>query len=120
MHRRRLPCYNLLVMGTVKAAAKKATGTAEGESVQEAIEVFNAKQQFFSSVLSMSWQLALTVVIPVVAGVKLDRMLDTSPSLTLTGFFLAITAACVVVWNTVKDVNKLQAEEEKENKPRAK
>ena len=102
-----------------KAAANKTTTSADGD-IQQALNTFNAKQQFFSSVLSMSWQLALTVVIPVIAGVKLDQKFDTAPSLTLTGFFLATTAACVVVWNTVKDVNKLQAEEEKEGNKRKK
>jgi F0F1-type ATP synthase assembly protein I len=98
-----------------KAAASKKTTTATAD-LQQAVEVFDAKQRFFSSTLSMSWQLALTVVIPVVAGVKLDQKFDTSPSLTLTGFFLAAFAACYVVWNTVKDVNKMQAEDEKKKR----
>ncbi|HTE58318.1 MAG TPA: AtpZ/AtpI family protein [Verrucomicrobiae bacterium] len=92
------------------AATRKTTTTAD---LQQAAEVFNAKQRFFSATLNMSWQLALMVVIPVVAGVKLDQKFDTAPSLTLTGFFLAAFAACYVVWNTVKDVNKLQAEDDK-------
>jgi F0F1-type ATP synthase assembly protein I len=98
-----------------KAAASKTTTQAEGD-LQQALDTFNAKQQFFSSALNMSWQLALTVVIPVVAGVKLDQKFDTSPSLTLAGFFLASFAAAMVVWNTVKDVNKAQANEAKTTK----
>lgn len=94
-----------------KAAVRKTTTPAEAE-LQQVIDTFDAKQQLFTSVLSMSWQLALTVVIPVVAGVKLDQHFDTAPSLTLTGFFLAAFAACTVVWNTVKDVNKAQAIED--------
>jgi len=97
-----------------KAAAKKTATSAE-DDIQQALDTFNAKQRFFTAALNMSWQLALMVVIPVVAGVKLDQKFDTSPSLTLTGFFLAAFAACTVVWNTVKDVNKLQADDEKKN-----
>ncbi|HTE22795.1 MAG TPA: AtpZ/AtpI family protein [Candidatus Limnocylindria bacterium] len=97
-----------------KAAARKTTTRSNkpGDDIQQALDTFNARQQFFTAALTMSWQLALTVVIPVVAGVKLDQKLDTSPSLTLAGFFLAAFAACTVVWNTVKGVNKLQAEED--------
>jgi F0F1-type ATP synthase assembly protein I len=102
-----------------KAAVRKTTTPAEA-TIQQTLEVFNAKQRFFTSALSMSWQLALTVVIPVVAGVKLDQKFDTSPSLTLTGFFLAAFAACMVVWNTVKDVNRLQAAEDKKVNKRKK
>lgn len=94
-----------------KAAATRKTTTATAD-LQQAAEVFNAKQRFFSATLNMSWQLALMVVIPVVAGVKLDQKFDTTPSLTLAGFFLAAFAACFVVWNTVKDVNRLQAEDD--------
>lgn len=95
------------------AAGQKTTTTAESDTIQQALGTFTAKQQFMTSVLSMSWQLALTVVIPVIAGVKLDQRFDTSPSLTLTGFFLAAFAACMIVWNTVKGVNKLQSDEDK-------
>ena len=97
-----------------KAAASKTTTHAE-DTVRQTLDTFNAKQQFFTAALNMSWQLALTVVIPVVAGVKLDQKFDTSPSLTLTGFFLAAFAACMVVWNTVKGVNKMQATEDKQS-----
>lgn len=99
-----------------KPVTKKGSDTAEGD-IQRALDVFNAKQKFFTSALNMSWQLALTVVIPVVGGVKLDQRFDSAPSLTLAGFFLAAFAACVVVWNTVRDLNNSQAEEDKkENK----
>jgi F0F1-type ATP synthase assembly protein I len=105
---------------SIKAAAgKKTTTTAGSDNIQQSIDTFAAKQQFISSTLSMSWQLALTVVVPVIAGVKLDEKFNTSPSLTLTGFFLAATAACVVVWRVVKDVTKQQAEEDKEKESSA-
>lgn len=84
--------------------------TTAADEIQQTLDTFTAKQKFFSAALNMSWQLALTVVIPVVAGVKLDEKFDTSPSLTLAGFFLAAFAACMVVWNTVKGVNKSLAD----------
>jgi F0F1-type ATP synthase assembly protein I len=104
---------------SIKAAAGKKTTTTAENDIQQTLDTFTAQQQFMSSVLSMSWQLALTVVIPVIAGVKLDEKFNTSPSLTLTGFFLATAAACIVVSRVVKDVTKQQAVK-KEKEPSAK
>lgn len=101
-----------------KAAAK--TTTTDGSNLKQTLDVYNAKQQFFASTLNMSWQLALTIVIPVVAGVKLDERLGTSPSVTLAGFFLAVGMGSMVVWNTVKGVNKLQEEEDRQRFKRLK
>lgn len=100
-----------------KAAAKQTTTTAEDE-IQQAMKTLEAKQQFIGATLNMSWRLALTVVIPVVGGIKLDQHFDTSPSLTLAGFFLAVFGACMAVWGTVKEVNQLQADQEKKDKRR--
>jgi len=96
-----------------KAAATKTTTSAEAD-IQQAMKTLNAKQQFIGATMNLSWRLALTVIIPVVAGIKLDKHFDTSPSLTLAGFFLAVFGACLAVWGTVKEVNKLQAEEDKQ------
>lgn len=93
------------------AVTKKTTSTAAREN-QQSFDVNGVQQLFFNSTLTMSWQLALTVLIPVIAGVKLDQWLDSSPSLTLTGFFLAIAMGSMVVWKTVKGVNELQAEQD--------
>lgn len=98
-----------------KAAAKHSTTTPAEDEIQQAIATLNAKQQFFASALNMSWQLALTVVIPVVAGVKLDQRFDSAPSLTLTGFFLALAMGSMVVWNTVKGISAAQAAEDKQS-----
>lgn len=96
-----------------KAAVTKKTTSAAGRENQQSFDVIGARSLFFTSAINMSWQLALTIVIPVVAGVKLDQWFDSSPSLTLTGFFLAIAMGSMVVWNTVKGVNEVQAEEDK-------
>ncbi len=106
----------LVYCGYMKKAAVRTTtgevGSAE-QQLQQSVKAFQAKQQFFGATLNMSWRLALTVVIPVVAGIKLDQHFGTTPSLTLTGFTLAIVGACMTVWGTVKEVNELQAEEDK-------
>lgn len=96
-----------------KTAAGDKTTTSADANIEQTFSTLQAKQQFFTSAISMSWQLALTIIIPVVAGVKLDAHFDTAPSLTLAGFFLAVAMGSVVVWNTVNGVSKLQADDEK-------
>ncbi len=77
-----------------------------------------AKTQFIGATLNLSWRLALTVLIPVVGGIKLDERFATSPSFTLTGLMLASVGACVAIWSTVQEVNRLQADEAKKGKKR--
>lgn len=117
------PSDPLLYCGGMKKAAVRTTtgelGVA-GQELQQSMKALQAKQQFYGATLNMSWRLALTVVIPVVGGIKLDQHFGTTPSLTLTGFFLAVAGACVTVWGTVKEVNLLQAEEDKKTARRKK
>lgn len=88
-----------------KAAAKAKTTTTE-DNAQEYFDAFAAKSKFFSATLNMGWRLALTVLIPLVAGIKIDRHFKTSPSYTLAGFMLAIAGGAIVVWSSVKEVNE--------------
>jgi F0F1-type ATP synthase assembly protein I len=92
-----------------KAAAKLKTTTTENDA-QEYIDVFAAKSKFFAATLNMGWRLALTVLIPLVAGIKLDQRFKTSPSYTLAGFMLAIAGGAIVVWKSVKEVTEEQIE----------
>lgn len=92
-----------------KAAAKPKTTTTE-PSAQDYMDVFAAKSQFLSVTLNMGWRLAITVLVPLVAGIKIDQHFKSSPSYTLTGFMLAVAGGAVVVWHSVKDVNAETAE----------
>lgn len=100
-----------------KAAGKRKTTTATVEGdLEQYVEALEARQQFFGDTLNMSWRLALTVLIPIIGGVKLDQNFGTTPSLTLLGLMIAAIGACVAVWDTVKEVNMIQADSNKENK----
>ena len=96
------------------AASKDKTTTAAVSSEQFDMDVFAAKSRFFAVTLGMGWKLAITVLIPLVAGIKIDQHFKTSPSYTLAGFMLAIAGGAMVVWDSVKQVTEEQAEEEKE------
>jgi F0F1-type ATP synthase assembly protein I len=101
--------YNLCRMR--QAAAKHTTTSTDkiDNEMERLAAVMDARQQFLVSTADMSWRLAISVVIPIVAGVKLDDRFNTSPSLTLLGFMLAATGGSVVVWRTVKNLNSEQA-----------
>ena len=99
-----------------KAASRKPTTTAETDPTEEYFAAIEAKQRFLGSVLNMGWRLALTFLVPVIAGAWLDKRFDTAPSYTITGLFLAIAGAVMVVRSTVRDVNAESAELEKQAK----
>jgi F0F1-type ATP synthase assembly protein I len=96
-----------------KAAAKPKTTTTD-INAQEYFDTFAAKSRFFSATLNMGWRLAITVLVPLVIGIKVDQHFKSSPSYTLAGFMLAVAGGAAVVWNSVKEVNQEQQEMEAE------
>lgn len=72
--------------------------------------VLAARQDFINAALSMGWQLALTILIPVFIGAKLDDRFNSSPSYTLAALFIAIAFAGGVVSRTLKKVVREQNE----------
>lgn len=93
-----------------KAAAKSVKTTTPVENdIDRSLAVIAARKQFVSSSINMGWQLALTILLPVLVGVKLDDHFDTSPSYTLVALFIAIGGAVLVVSRTVGQVNREQA-----------
>lgn len=56
--------------------------------------------------LNMSWQLAAVVLIPVIAGVQLDKIFDTS-FLLFVGLGVALLGSIAVMWRTMQVANKL-------------
>lgn len=57
--------------------------------------------------LNMSWQLAVVVLVPVIAGVQLDKALKTSPVLLFVGLAFAFVASGVVMWRAMQTANRL-------------
>lgn len=94
-----------------KAAAKTKT-TTSADDVSKYMDILNARSKFLATTLGMGWRLAITVLVPLVGGIKIDQHFKSSPSYTLAGFFLSAAGGAAVVWNSVKQVNAEQAEEE--------
>lgn len=61
-----------------------------------------AQRQFFSAALSMSWQLAFVVLVPIIGGFELDKKLNMLPLLTVVGFILAMLGMGAVVWRQMR------------------
>ncbi len=97
-----------------RTAAKGKTTTSDPvqAEMQQLIDAEMAKTQFLTATMNMSWRLFITVVIPIVVGVKIDDHFKTTPSFTLLGLMLATVAGCGAVWGVVKDINQQQAAED--------
>jgi hypothetical protein len=63
--------------------------------------------QFFVMALNMSWQLAIVMLIPIIAGAQLDKHFDTSYLYTFVGLAFASAGAGVVMWRTLRVANDL-------------
>lgn len=77
--------------------------------------MFDARNALIASSLNMGWQLAVMVLLPIALGVWLDKKYNTSPSFTLTAFFVAVAAGATVIVRTFREMNKAT-----DSKPRGK
>lgn len=57
--------------------------------------------------LNMSWQLALAVLVPVIAGAELDKSAGTSHLYTFIGLAIAVLVSAVVMWRAMQTANNL-------------
>jgi F0F1-type ATP synthase assembly protein I len=64
-------------------------------------EAMYQQNLFYMTVLNMSWQLAIAVLVPIVGGSKLDDHFGTAPWLTLAGLALALALSIMVVKTTI-------------------
>jgi predicted F0F1-ATPase subunit len=99
-----------------KAAAQRdETTTVAQDELDAKLQKLNtsAQKQFFGATFTLGWRLAITVLIPLIAGIKLDQHFHTSHSYTLAGFMIAAAAGASAVWATVKEVNQEQQDEAK-------
>lgn len=58
---------------------------------------------FFASLIDMSWQLALVVLIPLIGGYELGRKLNQVALLTIIGFILAMVGSFLVIKKVYKE-----------------
>jgi F0F1-type ATP synthase assembly protein I len=63
------------------------------------------RRLFIGAASSMSIQLAIVVLIPIVGGFKIDEHLKTSPLWTIVGFLLAILGTFAVLYRVFHEFN---------------
>ena len=94
-------------MGDKKKPEKVASPRSE-MSEDDLQRISEARMEFLSAALNMSWQLAVTIIVPVIIGVQLDNHFNSSPSYTLAALFLAVFISCGVVVKTLHGVKTNQ------------
>lgn len=102
-----------------QSSRKKANSPGVESNAERLARIAEARQLFLGTALNMSWQLAVTIIVPLLIGVQLDNKYNSSPSYTLGALFIAVTLAVWVVTKTVKDVKQAQPDII-ENKPATK
>lgn len=75
-----------------------------------------AQQFLVGSVVSMGWQLAVVVLLPLIGGNIIDKKAGTLPWFTLIGLFIAMAGMIIVVSRALKDVNSYVATISKDSK----
>lgn len=58
-----------------------------------------------STMLGMSWQMAVAVLLPTFLGIQADKHFDTAPYITLACLVLATIFAVLIVRQAVKSLN---------------
>ena len=98
----------------VRSAAR--TSSAGDTNIRSSdVAAYNAL--FVSMALTMSWQLAFAVIVPIVGGYTLDGRLGTGPLLTLVGLLIACAGVVAVLHTTVHKANqKTMAVQSKDKK----
>lgn len=89
-----------------KTAAHNRSPLSVNNGTKPAKDAGVARSEFVAYALSMSWQLAVVVLVPIVGGYKLDQHFKTLPVLTIVGFVLAMTGMFVVLWRILNMVNE--------------
>jgi F0F1-type ATP synthase assembly protein I len=94
-----------------KAAATKRTTTKNSDPTLDYFAMFDARSMLLSNMLTMGWRLAVMVLLPIFLGVQLDKRFDSSPSLTLAAFFIAIFGAGVMIYRAYIEMTAQVAQE---------
>jgi hypothetical protein len=88
-------------------ATPKATPTHDGGESGFSTPTKSSVSMFLAMALNMSWQLAIVILIPVIAGVQMDKHFATSYVYTFVGLGLALIGSGLVMWRTMKIANSL-------------
>jgi F0F1-type ATP synthase assembly protein I len=102
-------CYTLPYMVKSHAAPNQTPPSLRGgtSSPTTSAESGSASRNFIVMALNMSWQLVVVVLVPMIAGVELDKALKTSPIFLFVGLALAFVGSGFVMWRAMQTANRL-------------
>jgi F0F1-type ATP synthase assembly protein I len=92
--------------------APKATPALKGKSTRDKnphdqfADAMYQRSVFLNMALSMSWKLAIVVLVPIVGGSELDQRFHKSPFFTILGLAIAVLGIILVLMNVVAEANK--------------
>ena len=90
----------------MKTTAVSSTSTATPPTARSG-QTANSKSVFVMLALEMSWKLAITVLVPIIAGVYIDRAADTGNLFLFIGLGLAVVGSSAVLWGMMKKANSV-------------
>ncbi|MBC7708002.1 AtpZ/AtpI family protein [Polaromonas sp.] len=64
-----------------------------------------SQKLFIGTMLSLSWQMAIAVLVPTVGGYQLDNHFKTDPYLTLVGLTLSVIGSVLIIKRALNDLN---------------
>jgi hypothetical protein len=102
-----MTCYTIPKMDT-PTTPKKKTSPAPGEN-KDSFVTAELRSSFLAAALSMGWQLAIVVVVPIVGGYELDQYWHKSAIWEVIGFIIAAIGFVGVLrqqLNSLNDMNK--------------
>ena len=97
-------------MTKTTAPSKTPSPTGGSKQTTDNSSYRDARRDFAIAVMNMSWQLAIVVLVPIIAGYQLDKVFDTAPLLVLVGFFIAMGGTAAVVWRQLQRLSPMPKE----------
>ena len=97
-------------MSTSNGPAVQAPTSIKGgqtPSSKEQEKTPDVRRQFVSATITMSWQLAIVVLVPIIGGVELDKAFGTSHVCLFIGLAIAAIGTTVVLWRTAQAANRI-------------
>jgi F0F1-type ATP synthase assembly protein I len=85
----------------------KSENLSGKKNAKKSAQNVNARGLFVGMALNMSWQLAIVVLVPILAGVKLDKVFGSGNVFTFVGLGLALIGSIAVMWRTLRVANRL-------------
>lgn len=83
---------------------KSATDMSSDDTVKESSSQRNV---FVNMALTMSWQLAIVVLVPIFAGAKLDKTTGSGETYTFVGLGVALIGSIAVMWRAMQTANQV-------------